>query len=502
MSNYLNNEISYYLKEYLNSIINWYPWGEEALNKAKIEKKPIFLSIGYSGSQKCKVMREESFITLNIAQLLNQHFVSIKVDRDERTDIDKYYKQIYKLMNGQHCSSPVSVFLSENLAPFYSASYIGTTPQGIVLDFETLLSTISQKYRDDKETMVQKGEEVLSYIEKNNETIEATRVHIDITKTITSHALNLFDTIEGGFGDTPKFLNISTLDLLLDTYKITENKELLSLVLFSLKKMANSEVYDSKDGGFFRYASTKNWQLPSREKLSYDNANIASLYLRAYEITKDVFYKKIAFETIHFMLEKMSNNNSFYSNALKESDNSYFVDKKVVTSFSAMMIEALFLASTHDEKYKNIAINALETVLEKHYPNQILQHTNQVNAFLEDYAYLGMALLTAHQITQNSRYLILAENLLNQAIEKFYEKGRWLFSKSDIPVYDDIYDLRYPSSMATILLLAQKISFKIDNDYSQIIFKTIERNSYLLMRQPLSSPKMSKVLLKYLQKRI
>ena len=480
MSNYLKNETSLYLKEYLNTIINWYPWGEEALSKAKKEKKPIFLSIGYSGSEKCKVMKEESFITLKVAQLLNENFISIKVDKDERTDIDKYYKQVYKLMNGQNCSSPVSVFLTEELEPFYSASYIGTTPQGNVLDFETLLTTIYRKYRDDKKTMTTKGREVLEYINPKNKTIEATRLHIDVSRTITSHAINLYDKINGGFGDAPKFLHISILDLLLDTYEITDNEELLAMVLSTLQKISKSEIYDSNDGGFFRYSSTKDWKLPRKEKLSYDNANIASLYLKAYKITGDEIYKKIAFKTIDFVI----------------------IDKKTSTSFSAMTINALFTASLYDKKYKSIAIDTLETLLEKFYKNQILKHNNDLNGFLEDYAYLGMATLNAHNVTQNDRYILLAEKILNQAIEKFYEQGKWKFANSDIPVYDDIYDLLYPSAMATILLLAQKISFKIDNDYSQIIFKTLEMNSYNLMRQPLSSPKMSKVLLKYLKKMI
>ena len=502
MSNYLNNETSLYLAEYFNTIINWYPWGKSALEQAKIEKKPIFLSIGYSGSQKCKVMKEESFITLKIAQLLNENFISIKVDRDERTDIEKYYQQVYKLMNGQNCSSPISIFLTEELEPFYSASYIGTTPQGNVLDFETLINTVQEKYRDDKKTMSQKGAEVLNYIDPKNKTVEATKVHMDISKTIISHALNLYDKDEGGFGDTPKFLHISTLDLLLDTYEITGKKELLSALTETLEKMANSEIYDKKDGGFFRYSLTKNWQIPHMEKLSYDNANIASLYLRVYAITKDDFYKNIAFESLDFMINKMSKKYFFYSNVVKNSDNSYFIDSKVVSSFSAMMIDALFTASLYDEKYKSIAINSLDALLERYYPNQILKHTDNINGFLEDYAYLGVALLKAHSITENNKYIILAENILNQAIEKFYERGKWQFANSDIPVYDDIYDLRYPSAIATLLLLAQKISFKIDSDYSQIIFKTIEMNSYNLMRQPLSSPKMSKVLLKYLKKMI
>ena len=502
MSNYLKNETSFYLNEYFNTIVNWYPWGEEALQKAKEEKKAIFLSIGYSGSQKCKVMREESFITLKIAQLLNENFISIKIDRDERTDIDKYYKQVYKLMNGQNCSSPVSVFLTDKLEPFYSASYIGISPQGNVLDFETLLTTIHQKYRDDKETMIEKGREVLEYINPKNSTIEATRLNIDISKTIISHALNLYDKVDGGFGDAPKFLHISTLDLLLDTYEISNNKELLSMVLSTLKKMAKSEIYDKQDGAFFRYASTKDWQVPRREKLGYDNALITSLYLRVYEITNDEFYKKIAFETLDFMINKMSKDNFFQTNSLKNHDNSYFIDKKTTTSFSSMMIDAIFSASAYDEKYISIATDALESLLERFYKNQLLKHTDNINAFLEDYAYLGVALLNAHTITQNSKYLILAESILNQAIEKFYEQGRWKFANSDIVVYDDIYDLRYPSAIATILLLAQKISFKIDNDYTQIIFKSLERSSYNLMRQPLSSPRMSKILLKYLRKMI
>jgi hypothetical protein len=167
-----------------------------------------------------------------------------------------------------------------------------------------------------------------------------------------------------------------------------------------------------------------------------------------------------------------------------------------------MVIDALFLASVYDEKYKTLAINALDTLLEQNYKNQTLKHCNGINAFLEDYAYLGVALLTAHETTKNSKYIILAEGILNQAIEKLYARGRWKFANSDIPVYDDIYDPLYPSAMATILLLAQRISFIIDNDYTQIIFKSLEMNSYALMRQPLSSPKMSKVLLKHLKKMI
>ncbi|MCH9740081.1 MAG: DUF255 domain-containing protein, partial [Epsilonproteobacteria bacterium] len=280
MSNYLKNKTSLYLKEYLNTPINWYPWGSDALTKAKLEHKPIFLSIGYSSSYWCEVMKEESFNSDNIATLLNENFISIKVDKDERTDIDKYYKQVYKLMNGQNCASPVSVFLTEDLEPFYSAAYIAPTPRGNVLGFEELLNVIKNKYSDDKVTMRKKGKEVLEYINPKNSSIEATRLNENIVNTITLHTNELMDKVYGGFKDEPKFLHISTLDLLLDCYEYTQNKELLSMVELTVHKMVEGEVYDNLDGGFYRYANSKDWNLPRAEKMSYDNANMATLLLR------------------------------------------------------------------------------------------------------------------------------------------------------------------------------------------------------------------------------
>ena len=187
----LKTEHSSYLKEYINSEINWYPWGKEAFEKAKREKKAIFLSIGYSGSQWCEMMKSESFNQPSIIKLLNQNFINIKVDKDERTDIDKYYKNVYKLMNGQGCGSPISIFMTENREPFYTAAYIAPLPQGNVLGFEELVITVVEKYRNDKVTMVQKGKEILRYIHPNEEKIEATRLNIDILNTIKLQTLEV-----------------------------------------------------------------------------------------------------------------------------------------------------------------------------------------------------------------------------------------------------------------------------------------------------------------------
>jgi len=233
--------------------------------------------------------------------------------------------------------------------------------------------------------------------------------------------------------------------------------------------------------------------------MSYDNANLCSLYMRVYHTTKDKFYRDIAIEIAEFILRDMSDGTFFYSNALYNDSNIEFVDRKLITSWSAMVIDALLLVATVKKSYLDIAINSLDRLLEELYIDSKLYHTKTTEGFLEDYAYLGTALLSAYKSTQNPKYLILAENILNRAIEKFYKNGKWRFSNSEFKLYDDITDSTYPSALATITLLMQNISSFIQNSYTTYIFKTLEMNSYSLMRQPFSSPKMTKALLLYLK---
>jgi uncharacterized protein YyaL (SSP411 family) len=491
--------VSIYLENYKNGLINWYSWEDKTFQKAKKEGKPIFLSIGYSTSHWCKVMKEESFEDETIAKLLNQNFISIKIDKDERVDIDKYYKNVYKLMNGQECASPISIFLTEEMEPFYTATYISPFPRGNVLGFQELLEVIIDKYTNDKQTMIEKGQEVLEYINPNSKKIEATRLNSNIVNTITTHIKELSDKQNGGFGDEPKFPQTSTVDLLFDIYKLTKDKEMLSMALFTLKQMAKGDIHDKTKGGFYRYSNKRDWSMPRKEKMLYDNANISALYIRAYNITQDSFYKEIAFNSIDFMLENMYREYLFYSNSFEKNDGSIFIDNKIIVSWNAMMIDTLFEISTIDKKYLGVAIKSLDKLLEKFYINGELYHTEDNRAFLEDYAYLGVALLSGYRVTQNEEYLIFAQTILNRAIEKFYSYGRWKFSDFELTLYDDIYDSTYPSAMATILYLMEQITPLVEADYSNLIFKTLEINSYNLMRQPLSSPKMTKVLLLYLK---
>lgn len=509
MPNNLTNETSLYLQQHANNPINWYPWGEEALSKAKAENKSIFLSIGYSSCHWCHVMEKESFHDEKIAELLNERFIAIKVDKEERPDIDKYYQEVYQLMNRRAGGWPTSIFMTENLEPFYSATYISPQARREEFGFEELLRTVSKKYITEHETLVEKGNEILHNINPKNKTIEATKLTLDIMKTITLHTDHLVDKKEGGFGMSSKFPNASTLELILDTYQLTEDASLLNTTLLSLDKMNEKNLYDNAHGGFYNYCKDKEWLLPYKVKTTYDNATLIQLYLRAYQITQINNYKNTALKTLDFMIEKMSESQLFFAKIDETKENELekeaMKDKSIITSWNAMMVSALFKASIIDKKYKDIAIKSLESLLDNLYTNGTLYHNKilgtqpKTKAFLEDYAYLGEALITAYQTTLDEDYLIMATQFANTAIEQFYDYGQWKFSNGEFKVQDDIFDSSYPSSISTVVSLLMSISSLVDVNYKKFVFKTLEINSYALMRQPLSSPKLTQMLLRYLK---
>ena len=500
MSNHLRNETSPYLQTHSTQPVLWYPWGEEALTLATTQNKSIFLSIGHGSSSWCDIMSKESFQNESIAELLNERFIAIKVDKEEHPEVAKYYKKVYSLMNRSVGAYPLSIFMTENLEPFYAGSYISTQAQQEQLGFEELLRVISKKYITDYDTLVKKGDEVLQYINPKEQKIEATRLHIDILNTITSHTDNLIDKQEGGFGDAPKFPNSSTLELLLDTYQLKKEPSLLNATLNSLDAMANKSLYDEKNGGFYNYSKDAKWLTPYKVKTTYDNALLIQLYLRAYQLSNNIFYKEIAFKTLDFMLNTMGESKLFFSK-IDETKSETTMDKTVITSWNAMMVSTLFKASSVDEKYQKIAIDAIETLLEKTYINHKLYRNTSLKteAFLEDYAYLGEALIEAYQATLDESYLIMATQFSNTIIEQFYEHGKWKFSNGAVKIEEDTYDSDYPSSLSTAISLLMSISSLVDGNYKKFVFKTLELNSYNLMRQPLSSPKLTSMLLRYLK---
>jgi uncharacterized protein YyaL (SSP411 family) len=489
------------LKSSKNSLINWHSWEEKTFQKAKDENKSIFLSIGYSYSNWCSRMEEESFSKEPIAELLNERFIAIKVDSQEHPELAKYYQKVHKLMNRSTAGFPLSIFMTENLEPFYVGSYIAPEAQKELLGFEALLRVVSNKYITDNETLVKKGREVIENINPKVEKIEATKLNINVLKTLEVHSQELLDKENGGFGTSPKFPNTSTLELILDAYELTKKKAFLDAVVLSLDSMSEGGLYDTKNGGFYSYSQEKDWQNPYPLKTTYDNALLTKLYLRAYHVTKNETYKEIAFKSIDYMLSKMSKFNLFFSKNYQEIES----DKTIITSWNSMMVSTLFIASTLDKKYQSNAIESLDAILSTLHINDTLYHSTKldsqpkINAFLEDYAYLGETLITAYQSTLDESYLIQATHFANLLIEQFYKYGKWNFSKGSFTIEEEIFDSTYPSSLSVASSLMMSISSLVDVNYKKFVFKTLELNSYNLMRQPLSSPALTQLLLRYLK---
>ncbi len=581
MSNHLKNEHSPYLQQHADNPVDWYPWGDEAFQKARKEHKPIFLSIGYSSCHWCHVMEHESFEDQKTAEILNKYFISIKVDREERPDIDKHFQDVYQLMNGRPGGWPTSIFLTEELKPFYSATYIPDEPKYGMMSFSSLLEIIADKYKNEKATLVDEADKILRHLNPKEDKIQATKLDESIIGRVIEQAKQLFDNQDGGFNKAPKFPQASTLDLLLDIYKLTDDKETLNMALFSLSSMAKGGLRDLVDGGFCRYSTDNEWLVPHFEKMTYDNALLSSVYVKAYHATGNHFYKDVAFETLDFMIEKMSEDKLFYSasdadtegeegkyfvysydkalrsfekagipskahkklaealhitkegnfegknivrvddpksidipyykeaiEALKkrrEKRTYPFIDKKVIVSWNAMMITSLFRASRVDSRFLKPAMKSLDKLLHTMYINSQLFHSTligkkpKIHAFLEDYAYLSETLIEAYESTLDETYLITAQKLVNSAIEKYYEHGKWKFSRGEFETNADIYDSSYPSSVSTMLWVLYSISSLVDIVYKKFVFKTLEIYSYDVMRQPISTPKMSKMVIRYLK---
>lgn len=581
MANHLNNEDSPYLLQHAHNPVDWYPWGDEAFTKAQKENKAIFLSIGYSSCHWCHVMERESFEDVATAKILNDNFISIKVDREERPDIDKHFQEVYRLMNATAGGWPTSIFLTQDIEPFYSATYIPDEPRYGMMSFGSLLEIIADKYKNEKTLLTQKAKEVIEFLNKKDNKVDATKLHINIIPKVASQAKMLFDNKNGGFNKAPKFPLASTLNMLLDVYRITDDKDTLNMVLLSLFAMAKGGLRDLVDGGFCRYSTDNEWLVPHFEKMTYDNALLSEVYLKAYFVSGDNFYKDVAFETIDFMLEYMSVEGLFYSasdadtqgvegryfvyeydevveaftqalippqniktlikalnitpngnfednniirlNDAKDTNIEFydraievlrdirksrtypFIDKKIILSWNSMMIKSLFIASRSDKSYLQKAILSLEKLLDKMYINSKLFHSTlidkdaKIKAFLEDYAYLAEALIEAYKSTLDEKYLILATKLTNSAIEQYYNDGKWKFSRGEFETDADSYDSSYPSSVATIISVLYSLSSLVDIVYKKFVFKTLEINSYNLMRQPISTPKLTHTLIRYLK---
>jgi uncharacterized protein YyaL (SSP411 family) len=313
-TNHLINETSPYLLQHAHNPVDWYPWGDEAFAKARSENKPVLLSIGYSACHWCHVMAHESFEDEEIARLMNDNFVNIKVDREERPDLDHIYMSAVQMMT-HHGGWPMTVFLTPDGVPFYGGTYFPPQDRYNMPGFPRVLISLAEAYRERPDDIAQTTQSVLSELRRlsakngDDESISEdllVAAHVGIVRS--------YDSINGGFGGAPKFPPAMTLEFLLRTFVRTGNKEALEIVNYTCRKMANGGMYDQLGGGFHRYSTDAQWLVPHFEKMLYDNALLSRLYLHHYQVTKDELSKRTVEGILDYVLREMTDKSGgFYS---------------------------------------------------------------------------------------------------------------------------------------------------------------------------------------------
>ncbi len=581
MANRLANEDSPYLQQHKDNPVDWWPWCDEAFERAEKENKAIFISIGYSSCHWCHVMEEKVFEDEECAAILNESFISIKVDREERPDIDKYYQEVHLLLNKRAGGWPTSIFATPQNKPFFAGTYIPPESNAGSIEgmgFKELTRLIAKKVAEMDPKLFENADEIEGFLNHKDHPKEATVLKEEFYKNLMLQAKNNYDTRNGGFSDKPKFPHSSTLRALLSIDRLYDEKAARAIVENTLDNMCKGGMYDLVDGGFCRYSVDEKWLVPHFEKMLYDNALLCDVYSEAYLTYENGHHLKIAKEIADFWYNFMSEDDLFYSASDADSEGAEgtyftytyeevyttlmengfnnaeelcaqmsvthhgnfeaskniirfengepewfsdvkpllqklrlkreypFIDKKVQTSWSAMMINSLFKLGAIDSTYHEKALKSLDALLETMFIDGTLYHTTlihktpKVEAFLEDYAFLSQALLTAFKYTQNELYLIHAQRFINKALEEFYDKGLWNFSSGEFAVKAEITDTTYTSSVSIMVdALLTLGSLLEDEKYTHFAFKTMEYNSYDLGRRPIYYPHMLIQAIRYVK---
>ncbi len=575
-TNSLINEESPYLLQHAHNPVNWYAWSKEAFDKAKKENKLIFLSIGYSTCHWCHVMERESFENEAVAKILNDNYIAIKVDREEMPSIDKHFQNVYYLMHKRGGGWPLTIILTPDAKPFFSATYIPTEPKygraGLiqVLEYFAKLNENDPKKLKNAADKVEEGLRILESKGKN----QRVKLSSSLANDFVSGVLANYDSQYRGIGVLPKFPHASTINTLLVIYELDKNRVSLKMADEMLEAMAEGGIYDQIEGGFFRYSTDEKWMIPHFEKMLYTNAELLSDYVKAYKITKKPLYKKIIKELVAFIAKRFEKDGVFFSasdadsldaktgkkeegayfvysykeakkaledDGIKDSkgvlkyygitksgnfegkNNPYinssqkpedlklaraallkirdkraypFVDEKILTSWNALYIKALFEASFVDGSHKKDAKRSLDILLGKIYKNSILYHqilpgkSAKVEANLEDYSFLIDTLIEAYEKTFEKRYLDLANTLLKKAIEQFYKDGVWYDSMKPFKVRATLESSSYVSSLGVMADDLLKLALLKDSlPYQSMANEILENNSEMISKYPSNFPK-------------
>ena len=528
-SNRLANASSPYLKEHADNPVNWYEWGPEALKKAKDENKPLIISIGYSSCHWCHVMERESFMDTAVARIMNQNFVSIKIDREERPDIDQIYMNAAQLLSGSG-GWPLNAFALPDGKPFYAATYF---PKD---QWVTLLSQIKLAFNNDHNNVVNQAESLTQAIQSSTDMTNADKPSVSNQKAFNNIFLNWKSSIDfklGGLVGVPKFPLPTVWEFLLQYHHFTGDKTALQAVNTTLYGMLKGGMYDHLGGGFARYTTDEKWRIPHFEKMLYDNGQLVSLYAHAYQVTQDPVYQDIIRKTLEFIGREMTSpQGAFYSSINADSEGeegTYYVWTKkeiqhVLDSASARLFMGFYnvLDTGNWENGKNILyreitvdeaarlnnmsatqyLSKLETAqaallkvrqkrIHPSIDNKILTSWNAImlKGYLDAYfslgdpSYLKIALSNAHFLKKNMMdkegKLYRNYNLGESTIDAFLDDYA-LLAKAYIHLYQATFDTQWLEEARSL------VEFAIENfrdDESGLFYYTSKQAENLVARK-------------------
>ncbi len=563
-ANDLRNEQSPYLQQHADNPVAWMPWNKTTLEKAKREQKLIFLSIGYSTCHWCHVMEEESFEKQEVAEALSRNYIPIKVDREEMPQLDNYYQHLYQVMNGRGGGWPLTIVMTPDAQPFWSATYLPRK------DLLSVLRQIETMYQNERAKITQAAKEIHDFMQRS-EKEKGHNEDSDLKQVIATFHTSIkkgFDEMSGGFGVAPKFPRATLLEAMLDLYSLEHDKRLLAMVEETLQAMAEGGIYDQIEGGFYRYSVDGQWHIPHFEKMLYTQAELLRVYAKAYQLTQKPLYKKIVQELIAFIHKRFDKEGLLYSASDADSltekgkkeegyyfvfdyaqtyaflktkgysdqetqsilahfhitrDGNFehsrtnphiqesktvknleavkqdmaelraqkpypFVDHKMLTSWNAMTISALTVASRVSPRYGQEAIRRVDTLLHslfvdgRLYHQKLSGHPLKVPALFEDYAFLIDALVDVYAVEYDEKYLKLAQHFAKEAIEKFYDQGSWYLSDDAYKTKAGLYDSAYASAASVMTRALFKLSLQTDDPKLYTLAETSVKQNPALMR--------------------
>ena len=513
--NNLINDPSPYLQQHKNNPVHWQIWSLDIIKLAKKNSKPILLSIGYSSCHWCHVMAHESFEDKETADLMNKYFVNIKVDREERPDLDFVFQSSFQLFNQSGGGWPLTMFLDENGVPFMGGTYFPKKKQNGLPSFKEVLHKVNTAYQEQKTNIIKQKDLIIKNLDLKKNSVLGQDL-----EPIIDASLNLLDPIKGGYKGAPKFPTFNLYETLLYFYNKTNQKKYLDPVALLIKQICSKGIYDHVEGGISRYTVDENWIIPHFEKMLYDNAQFILLLSKYCKINKEDYFKEKLNQTIEFLNKEFLNKDSLLGSAydadsdgeegkyyvynyeeIKEIKNisdyfeinprgnweskiilvekkkppqeiidklleirskkkKPFFDNKTQLDLNCLWISALI--SAHEILPKKNYIQLAEEVflkIEEKYINRSIQHSySKEFVFLEDYAFLINVLNDLSDKTMNFKYKNLAKKICNEAISKFYIDEKDIFQKNKKISNDiffkpiDIGDNTIPNGNAIMLI--------------------------------------------------